>query len=69
MLGKDDMVTTVEKAASVGFFASIVSASAVLATKFMSNENRSVVDNHYSLATYGMVGSALGSFLWFRYRN
>ena len=64
-----DIQSTVEKALAVGVGSALVAGTGSLIPKHGVSYVPEVSHNFLSLSTFGALGSALGAYVWFAYRN
>tara|TARA_Y100000817_G_C16725928_1_gene485719 strand:- start:147 stop:362 length:216 start_codon:yes stop_codon:yes gene_type:complete len=65
-----ELQNSVEQVVSVGVGSSLVTGAALLVTKvdkkYLTN---TLTNNVFSLSAYSMLGSVLGAYAWYSFRN
>ena len=65
-----ELNNALEKVVAVGVGSSVITSAALLLTKvdqdYLTN---TLTNNVFSLGGYGMLGSVLGAWTWYNYRN
>lgn len=64
-----DIQSTVEKAIAVGIGSALVAGTGSLIPRHNVSYMPDVTHNIFSLSTFGALGSAIGAYVWFAYRN
>ena len=64
-----DIQSTVEKALAVGVGSALVAGTCSLIPRHGVSYIPEVHHNVFSLSTFGALGSAIGAYVWFAYRN
>lgn len=65
-----ELNNSLEKVVAVGVGSSVLTSAALLLTKvdqkYLTN---TLTNNVFSLGGYGMLGSAIGAWTWYKFRN
>lgn len=65
-----ELNNSLEKVVAVGVGSSVLTSSALLLTKLDQNYlTNTLTNNVFTLGMYGMIGSALGAWSWYKFRN
>jgi hypothetical protein len=64
-----DIQSTVEKALVIGVGSAVVAGTGSLIPRHGVSYIPEVHHNVFSLSSFGALGSAIGAYIWFTYRN